>query len=130
MTLTMSNRPLTWVASLAIGITAILSCGVAAAPLGFSGIGPKSAIGRHQSRVDYRRYYVDPDGDDDAALFAPEDAPPPPSRYGHPPAAALYPPAYEWLPPPRPVDCGEYHYWNGEYCVDARSVPPYVGPRW
>ena len=25
----MSNRPLTWVASLAIGITAILSCGVA-----------------------------------------------------------------------------------------------------
>jgi hypothetical protein len=21
-------------------------------------------------------------------------------------------------------DCGVYHYWNGEQCVDARDVPP------
>ena len=107
----MSNRPLTWVASLAIGITAILGGGAGASPLGFFGI---SAIGQPLSRVDYRRYYVDPDGDDDAALFAPEDAPPPMPPPGHgPPAMATYPPTYEWLPPPRPADCGEYHYWNG-----------------
>jgi hypothetical protein len=26
--------------------------------------------------------------------------------------------------PVRPADCGVYHYWNGERCVDARVVPP------
>jgi hypothetical protein len=34
------------------------------------------------------------------------------------------------LPPPRPANCGEFRYWNGEYCADARDQPPYVGPRW
>jgi hypothetical protein len=24
----------------------------------------------------------------------------------------------------RPADCGEYHYWNGAYCADARVNPP------
>jgi hypothetical protein len=24
----------------------------------------------------------------------------------------------------RPPDCGVYHYWNGDECVDARVVPP------
>lgn len=24
----------------------------------------------------------------------------------------------------RPDDCGVYHYWNGEDCIDARDVPP------
>ena len=23
-----------------------------------------------------------------------------------------------------PDDCGEFHYWNGERCVDARWSPP------
>ena len=31
--------------------------------------------------------------------------------------------------PPRPASCGEYHYWNGQYCVDARYNRPYLGPR-
>src|SRR6478752_2893532 len=39
-------------------------------------------------------------------------------------------PLPEWLPPPRPANCGEFHYWNGEVCADARVRPPYVGPRW
>ena len=26
--------------------------------------------------------------------------------------------------PVRPANCGEYRYWNGERCVDARDVPP------
>jgi hypothetical protein len=28
--------------------------------------------------------------------------------------------------PVRPANCGEYRYWNGERCVDARVVPPDV----
>ncbi len=31
--------------------------------------------------------------------------------------------------PPRPASCGEYHYWNGVACVDARYNDPYLGPR-
>jgi hypothetical protein len=30
---------------------------------------------------------------------------------------------------PRPASCGEYRYWNGQYCVDARYNRPYLGPR-
>jgi hypothetical protein len=26
--------------------------------------------------------------------------------------------------PVRPASCGEFRYWNGERCVDARVVPP------
>ena len=33
------------------------------------------------------------------------------------------------VPPPRPASCGQYRYWNGEYCVDARYNTPYLGPR-
>jgi hypothetical protein len=31
--------------------------------------------------------------------------------------------------PLRPASCGEYHYWNGVACVDARYNNPYLGPR-
>ena len=31
--------------------------------------------------------------------------------------------------PPRPVSCGEFHYWDGERCADARFTDPYIGPR-
>jgi hypothetical protein len=31
--------------------------------------------------------------------------------------------------PVRPVSCGEFHYWDGERCVDARYNRPYLGPR-
>jgi hypothetical protein len=30
------------------------------------------------------------------------------------------------LVPARPVSCGEFRYWNGERCVDARVIPPDV----
>jgi hypothetical protein len=33
------------------------------------------------------------------------------------------------LPPPRPLSCGRYRYWNGRACVDARYNDPYLGPR-
>jgi hypothetical protein len=49
---------------------------------------------------------------------------PPPPPYG--------PPVYGWvfIPPPPPPSCGQYHYWAGDHCADARYSPPYVGPRW
>lgn len=31
--------------------------------------------------------------------------------------------------PVRPLSCGEYHYWNGVACVDARYNDPYLGPK-
>jgi hypothetical protein len=31
--------------------------------------------------------------------------------------------------PVRPVSCGQYRYWDGERCVDARYNNPYLGPR-
>jgi hypothetical protein len=31
--------------------------------------------------------------------------------------------------PVRPLSCGEYHYWNGSACVDARYNDPYLGPK-
>jgi len=62
-------------------------------------------------------YDYDDDGDDTPARVDPDA----------PSATYLVP---EWLPPPRPANCGQFHYWNGTYCADAREQPPYVGPRW
>ena len=33
------------------------------------------------------------------------------------------------LVPVRPASCGQYRYWDGERCVDARYHNPYIGPR-
>ncbi len=64
-------------------------------------------------------------------------------RQSGPPAAIVYerprftpptPPVYYEPPvvyvPPRPVSCGQYRFWNGDYCADARYEKPYLGPRW
>ena len=31
--------------------------------------------------------------------------------------------------PLRPLSCGEFRYWNGRACVDARYNDPYLGPK-
>ena len=31
--------------------------------------------------------------------------------------------------PVRPTSCGEFRYWDGDSCVDARYNNPYLGPR-
>jgi hypothetical protein len=65
--------------------------------------------------------------------------------YAVPPAAVVVPPpvvapvvpqtapVVEGAPvvvvPLRPASCGEFHYWNGVACVDARYNNPYLGPR-
>ena len=33
------------------------------------------------------------------------------------------------IAPPRPRSCGEFRYWNGVACVDARYNDPYLGPK-
>ena len=47
----------------------------------------------------------------------------------HPYGAHVVPPVVHVVPPPRPTSCGQYHYWNGQNCVDARYNRPYLGPR-
>jgi hypothetical protein len=60
--------------------------------------------------------------------------------YAVPPAAVVVPQPAPVVPPvvveqpvivvpPRPASCGEYRYWNGEYCVDARYNRTYLGPK-
>jgi hypothetical protein len=46
-----------------------------------------------------------------------------------PPVVATENPPIIAIVPVRPVSCGEFRYWNGSACVDARYNNPYVGPR-
>lgn len=57
-------------------------------------------------------------------------------QHGYPPPAvvpvpvappALNPPIVTEVPL-RPASCGEYHFWDGAACVDARFNKPYLGP--
>jgi hypothetical protein len=66
-------------------------------------------------------------------------------RYGCPPPVVVLPdaaadvdvdvtvpgetPPIIAIVPVRPVSCGQYKYWDGERCVDARYNNPYLGPR-
>ncbi|MHA1517795.1 MAG: hypothetical protein ACTSYK_04240 [Alphaproteobacteria bacterium] len=34
-----------------------------------------------------------------------------------------------FVSPVRPRSCGQYRYWNGWACVDARYNDPYLGPK-
>jgi hypothetical protein len=55
-------------------------------------------------------------------------------RDGYVPDATPYAPAVVGdevvLVPVRPSSCGEYRYWNGVRCADARYETPYIGPRY
>ena len=55
---------------------------------------------------------VDSDGDVDGQVIVPGETPP---------TIAIV--------PLRPASCGQYRYWNGDRCVDARYHDPYIGPR-
>lgn len=66
-----------------------------------------------------------PDQYDGPPSRAVQLAPPPPTLL--PPAAG--PAVFGWVAV-RPASCGEFRYWDGTQCLDARDDPPYVGPRW
>ena len=55
---------------------------------------------------------VDSDGDVDEQVIVPGETPP---------LIAIV--------PVRPASCGQYRYWNGDRCVDARYHDLYIGPR-
>lgn len=125
----MRNMSRKWFCLLAVGSALAFNAGtVTAASAAPSGVGRKASLGQDGILPAGYRHYQD-DVDDDEA---PDDYGPPARSYGYAPPPAPYfdAPVYEWLPPPRPANCGEYRYWNGEYCADARYNPPYVGPRW
>jgi hypothetical protein len=54
-------------------------------------------------------------------------------RQGYVPGTVVVPPVVVQegpvLVPLRPTSCGEYRYWNGVACVDARYHDPYIGPK-
>lgn len=66
-------------------------------------------------RRNWRRYpptVVVPDADVDVDVIVPGETPP-----------------LIAIEPARPASCGQYRYWDGERCVDARYNNPYLGPR-
>jgi hypothetical protein len=72
----------------------------------------------------------------DVPAYFPDQYDVPPSRVVRPapPPPMAYPPAdgpavFGWVAE-RPASCGEFRYWDGTQCLDARDDPPYVGPRW
>jgi hypothetical protein len=69
--------------------------------------GPDVAIPDAQVDLD-----VDSDGDVGELVTVPGETPP-----------------LVLIVPVRPASCGQYRYWNGDRCVDARYHNPYIGPR-
>jgi hypothetical protein len=99
------------------------AAGAAPLPANAAGQKPASAAIQVYDGSWYEYLY-----DDDVYGIPPP--PPPPVRYVPAPPIVVYePPVYGWIAPPRPMSCGKYRYWNGEYCADARREPPYTGPR-
>jgi hypothetical protein len=74
----------------------------------------KAGYWKRRWRYGYGPDVVVPDADVGVDVTAPD-------------AATLNPPIVA-IVPVRPVSCGQYHYWDGERCVDARYNNPYVGP--
>jgi len=87
--------------------------------------GVAAFIASHASfeQVGWRRYYGYP-----GAYAVPPVVVVPQAAPVAPPVVADQP-AVVVVPPSRPASCGQYHYWNGQYCVDARYNRPYLGPR-
>jgi hypothetical protein len=54
----------------------------------------------------------------------------PRAEYVPPPARIEVSPGFVEVPPARPRRCGQYRYWNGEYCADAQYQRPYLGLKW
>lgn len=118
----MQNAGLVFAAIAAVGLACASPSDASVTPSAFRMIKDANP---HLIVVSHRGYYDD-DADDEEDR---DDPPPPPEARGYPqpPEGDVVP---EWVPPPRPANCGEYKYWNGAYCADAREQPPYVGPRW
>lgn len=110
-----------YVCGLSAGLVAI-GVGLAMAPSGaVAGTVPAIAVGTAAplvQKADYwHRYYRQHGYPPPAVVPVPVPVAPP----------ALNPPIVTEVPL-RPASCGEYHYWDGAACVDARFNKPYLGP--
>jgi len=83
-----------------------------------SAYGPASAT---VERIDYWRRYCKFHDCTSPQVNVTVNAPPPVVNPDNPAIIAIV--------PIRPVSCGEFHYWNGAACVDARYNKVYTGPR-
>jgi len=102
----------------------------------------RDPYGYDRPRRDYRGprydgYYPPPprrfDDDEAEEALRPPDDPEPAGERGFDPRRphlgdGTDAPSEQFYPR-RPRSCGEYFYWDGSACVDARKYPPYVGPR-
>ncbi len=123
-------RRLLLIAAPILGSALMTATGTSAAPT-VATAQPTAHEASLLNRVGYDDWYDD--DDDDVGDYVVARPYPPPPAYAPPPVVVGAPPyVYGWppLPPPRPASCGQYHYWNGAFCADARFRPPYVGPRW
>src|SRR5262249_24603635 len=97
------------VAAFAIGAPIVTSAGAAPGAVDPVGRGPGFVLGGWRRYYDYPGAYAVP------PVVAPAPAVTPPVVVQQPVVV---------VPPPRPTSCGEFHYWNGQYCVDARYNRP------
>jgi len=100
-------------AGLACGL--VFGAGGSANAASLPGVASPSATPALVERVDWRRRYYRRHG----------ILPPGPTVTGEVVATEDGP----VIVPLRPASCGEYHYWNGVACVDARYNDPYLGPK-
>jgi hypothetical protein len=111
---------MTYVRALSVGLLAIgfgLTAGSSRADAGaIPPLSVKTATPLVQKADYWRRYYRRHGYPPVVVVPAPvPDAPP-----------ALNPPVVVEVPV-RPASCGEYHFWDGAACVDARFNKPYLG---
>ena len=82
----------------------------------------------HKARAGERDYPADIPDDLDEQVTVVMPAAPPASGPLLPPLVGG-PAVFGWQVV-RPLSCGEFRYWNGFECADARDDPPDLGPRW
>jgi len=122
----MRNKLRNWFFVLAAGLAASASAGTVAEAASLSpGIGIKVPLAGHDVLLagyqhNYGDYMVD------GKYYWPSDYYAPRRSYYR---SYDYDDDYVWSPPRRRT-CGQYHYWNGYCCVDARWHKPYIGPKW
>lgn len=98
------------VASAAVGLLIGTTPSPQAAPL--AGLAaPEAAIGVVEKVGMYRRHY--------RRAVPAEQLDGPMVGEAGPPAVVVV----------RPSNCGQYKYWNGTTCADARYTDPYLGPK-
>jgi hypothetical protein len=109
------------------GVSALGASAQAAQALRLSPAAATAQAGMiHEVQLFPRRYYRNhPYAVPPGAVVAPPVVVPAPAM----PVAPVVEGAPVVVVPLRPASCGEYHYWNGVACVDARYNNPYIGPR-